>query len=207
MPSSVIHASSVTYCMPPEPSSKSATITTTSASTTTIAPSTSQRPTGRGRKALASPATSGRNSTTERWMVIGSRAGDEEIEGQAGHPEEQAEGIGAHVAALQRARERAARSHDRGGPSHDRALHEVGLHDAAGEAAAGGRGAHEGAVEEFVEVPLVHEEAVHAAEAPAQLPGQAGACRRGRRARCLRSTAARQRRARPPPPRRWAWCP
>src|SRR4051812_46053584 len=161
MPSSEIQASSVTYCRPLFELSKSAIIAITRPSTVTVAPSTSQRPSC-GTNAPISPAASGRKRMTERASVIASRTRDQEVEGESGHAEQQPQGVGAQVAALDRAGERAAGPHHGRGPADDRALDEVGLHDAAEEAAGGSRGPHDRVVVELVEVPLVHEEAVDA---------------------------------------------
>src|SRR4051794_13596049 len=132
MPSSEIQASSVTYWRPAFELSKSAIIAITRPSTARVAPNTSQRP-STGMKAPTRPVASGRKRITERWKVI-SGARDQEVEGEAGHADHQAERVGAQVAALAVAHERARRAHDRGGAADDRALHEVRLHDAAEEA-------------------------------------------------------------------------
>src|SRR4051794_16182700 len=173
MPSSEIQASSVTYCRPLFELSKSAIIAITRPSTVTVAPSTSQRPSC-GTNAPISPAASGRKRMTERWNVIASRTRDQEVEGESGDAEQQPQGVAAQVAALDRAGERAAGADHAGGPADDRALDEVGLHDAAEEAPGGRGGPDHGEVVELIEVPLVHEEAVHARVALDELGCGAG---------------------------------
>src|SRR4051795_13447495 len=110
MPSSEIQASSVTYWRPLFELSKSAIIAITRPSTVTVAPSTNQRPSP-GINAPSRPAASGRKRMTERWSVIASRARDQEVEGEAGHSEQQPQRVGAQVAALEGAGERAAGPH------------------------------------------------------------------------------------------------
>src|SRR5262245_25967696 len=106
------------------------------------------------------PAASGMKRMIERWIVISSRARDQEVEGHAADAHEQEQRVPTQVAGLDRARERGPGADDPGGAAHDHALHELGLDDRAPDVAERRGGPDEDGVVELVEVPLVQEEVV-----------------------------------------------
>src|SRR3954464_2470449 len=158
MPSSRIHATSVTKSGPWSNWTSTAIESPSVASAPATYAARAARP---GSRAPSSAEAAGSQIRIERGT---SARLDQEVEGQRGEAEQDERRVEAQVARLDRAHRGAARPHDPGRAADQRAVDEHALERRLGKAPGCRERAHDDGVDDLVEVPLVQEEQVGRAE-------------------------------------------
>src|SRR3954454_4585543 len=154
MPSSRIHATSVTKSGPVSNCTRTAIESPSVASAPATYAARAQRP---GSRAPSSADAAGSQMRIERCT---SARLDQEVEGEARESEQHQRRVEAQVPRLDGAHRRAARPNDPRGAADERAVDEHALERRLGEAPGRRERAHDDRVDDLVEVPLVQEELV-----------------------------------------------